>query len=148
MNPSTQYAQAPAPRVVKGSTQQIPRKEWSVFFDSFSRKHEGWLVSMELVAPELGDVVQVRDRPLAGITAELHRGGRDSIVLMFGRATSELTHIIAKPTRVWLKQAADGADEALEIEATDAPTTLLRIRSPRRTEEVDGLLPGVGHHGR
>lgn len=142
MNPTTQYSQAPSPSMVKGSTQQIPRKEWSAFFDSFSRKHEGWLVSMELMSPELGDAVEVRDRPLAGITAELRRGGRDSIVLIFGRATTELTHTIAKPTRVWLKQAADGADEALEIEASDAPTTLLRFRSPRRTEEVDGVLPG------
>jgi len=141
VNPSTQPSQAPAPGAVKGSTQQIPRKEWSAFFDSFSRKHEGWLISMELMAPELGDLVEVRDRPLAGITAELRRGGSDSIVLIFGRAPSHLTHIIAKPTRVWLKQAADGADEALEIEAQDAPTALLRFRSPRRTEEVDGNFP-------
>ena len=122
----------------QGSTRQIPREEWTVFFDSFSRMHEGWLASLEVMAPELGDQVEIRNRPLAGITAELHRAGRDSIVLLFGPPPTHLTHFIKGPTRVWLKQTAEGADEALAIEAADAPTTLLRFRSSLRSEEVDG----------
>ncbi len=136
MSTLTQGTQASTPRADRGSTREVPREQWATFFDSFSRQHEGWLVSMELMAPELGDQVEVRDR-LAGITAEL-RAGRDAIIMLFGRAPSHLTHIINAPTRVWLKQTAEGADEALEIEAAESPTALLRFRSPRLTVEVDG----------
>ncbi|MGH9601842.1 MAG: DUF5335 family protein [Terriglobales bacterium] len=124
----------------KGKTRQIPRAEWRTFFDSFSRQHEGWLASLELLAPDLGALTEVYNRPLAGITAELHRSGRDSITIIFGRIPSELTHIVSEPTRVWLKQTAEGADDALEIESAQGPTALLRFRSPRLSEEVDGMI--------
>lgn len=129
MNPTLSIAKRAA-EPDQGSTRRIPRAEWSSFFDSFSRLHKDGLVSMELMAPELGDAVEVHDRPLSGITAELSRGGRDSIVILLGPAPGHLTHIIQRPICVWLKQTADGTDEALEIEAANAPTTLLRFRSP------------------
>lgn len=124
----------------KGTTRQIPRSEWATFFDSFSRQHDGWLASLELLAPDLGALTEVHNRPLAGIAAELHRSGRDSITIIFGRIPSELTHIINQPTRVWLKQTAEGADDALEIESAEGPTALLRFRFPRLSEEVDGTI--------
>ena len=136
MNPTMSIAKQDAP-TDKGSTRRIPREEWVNFFDTFSRMHEGWMASLELMAPEMGDLVEIRNRPLAGITAELHRSGRNSIIVSFGRAPAHLTHIIQRPTRVWLKQTAQGDDEALEIEASDAPTTLLRLRSLAETEEAD-----------
>lgn len=124
----------------KGTTRQIPRSEWKAFFDAFSRQHDGWLASLELLAPDMGALMEVHNRPLAGIVAELHRAGRSSISIIFGRFPSELTHMIAEPTRVWLKQTAEGADDVLEIESADGPTALLRFRSPRLSEEVDGTV--------
>ena len=124
----------------KDTTRQIPRAEWTEFFNSFSRRHDGWLASLELLAPDMGALMEVHNRPLAGIVAELHRAGRNSITIIFGRFPSELTHMIAEPTRVWLKQTAQGADDVLEIECADGPTALLRFRSPRLSEEVDGMV--------
>ena len=36
------------------STQEIPRNQWNTFFDSFSRQHEGWLATLELLNTDLG----------------------------------------------------------------------------------------------
>jgi len=30
-------------------TQEIPEKEWTEFFDNFSRKHEGSLINLEIM---------------------------------------------------------------------------------------------------
>ncbi len=136
MNPTQSIVKQDA-QADKGTTRQIPREEWVNFFDTFTRIHEGWLASLEVMAPELGDLVEIRDRPLAGITAEMHRLGRDSIVIIFGRGPAHLTHMIQRPTRVWLKQTVQGDDEALEIEAAEAPTTLLRFRSFARAAGAD-----------
>jgi hypothetical protein len=41
-------------------TKEIPRNEWREFFDIFSRQHEGWLVTPEIlgaVLPEMVDAV-------------------------------------------------------------------------------------------
>ncbi len=142
MNAVKDTAPEPArqPAVSEELTREVPRGEWPVFFDMFSRQHQAWLVTVELIGPEIGAQIEVRNRPLGGITAELRPGHEDSISLCFGTIPSELTHIITHPTRVWLKQTISGADEALEIECDGGPTTLLRFRSPMLLEMVDDFL--------
>ena len=34
-------------------TKETPKNEWPEFFDSFSRKHEGWLVNVEILGRAL-----------------------------------------------------------------------------------------------
>lgn len=126
--------------VSEALTREVPREEWPAFFDMFSRQHQAWLVTVELFGPEIGAQVEVRDRPLGGITAELRQGREDSIALFFGTIPSDLTHTVTRPTRVWLKQTVSGANEALEIECASGPTTLLRFRSPLLLEMVDDVL--------
>ncbi|HSA92012.1 MAG TPA: DUF5335 family protein [Terriglobales bacterium] len=121
-------------------TREVPRQEWPAFFQMFSRQHQAWLVTVELFGREIGAQVEVQDRPLGGITAELRRDRGDSIVLSFGTIPSDLTHIVRRPTRVWLKQTISGADQALEIECESGPTTLVRFRSPMLLETVDDFL--------
>lgn len=121
-------------------TREVSREEWPRFFEMFSRQHQAWLVTVELFGPEIGAQVEITNRPLGGITAELHPGREDAITLFFGTIPSDLTHIVSRPTRVWLKQTASGVDEALEIECAAGPTTLLRFRSPMPLEMVDDVL--------
>ena len=45
-------------------TQDIPRTEWPAFLDTFSRQHEGWLTTVEIVTTGLGVHREVRDKPL------------------------------------------------------------------------------------
>jgi len=120
-------------------TSRIPKEQWGTFFESFSSRHRGWLVTVEVLSPEFGDQVEVRNLPLEGITAELDHPGDEMLEIAAGiRRDQHVTKSISDPQEVWLKQTEEGADEAIEIEGkTDK--VLVRFRSPALTELVDGL---------
>lgn len=47
---------------------------------------------------------------------------------MFDSVNGEhVTHMVNKPTRVWVQRAPDNTDEALEIESADGTRTLVRF---------------------
>jgi hypothetical protein len=122
------------------STREVQRDEWREFFDSFSQQHQGWLVTIEMLGPDLGDQVEARQLPLEGITVESGDGGDTQIEIIAGHnPDSHISHTVTSPKRVWLKQTEEGADEALEIESADS-VVLLRFRSALRSEMVDGII--------
>ena len=120
-------------------TREIQRNEWGTFFDSFSNRHRGWLVVLEIMDPQIGDQTEARDLPLVGITAELNGGGPDQIeIILGGQSDSHVSDTVVGPKEVWLKSNDDGADEVLEIKGENK-TVLIRFRSAIRPELVDGL---------
>ena len=121
-------------------TQEIPKKEWTEFFDNFSRKHEGWLVSLEIFGPEIGAQVEERELALEGITAALDQTEGNTIMIMTGiKPNDHITHSVTGPTSVSLEQTDEGADAALAIKSGDGLTTLLRFRSAVLPEMVDAV---------
>jgi hypothetical protein len=122
-------------------TQEIPRSEWQAFFDTFSRQHEGWLATLEVLGSDVGAQVEGRDLPLAGVS--LSSGGDEVETISIDLGTTPDTHVghtINHPTGVWLERTEEGANAALEIEATDGAKTLLRFRSAMPPEFVDGVV--------
>ena len=120
---------------------EIPRHEWVEFFDSFSRQHEGWLVTVEVLGAEIGAQVEAQELPLHGITAELKGGDEDTIsVILGGEPTGHVTHSVTGPKHVRIEQTEDGADMTLQIESGDGVTTLVRFRSAMLPEMVDGVV--------
>ena len=100
-------------------TQEISRDEWRTFFDSFSRQHEGWLATLELLGDEIGAQQQGRELALAGVS--LASGGEEPEAISIGLGITpdeRVSHAITQPTRVWL----------------------LRFRSPMPAEFVDGVV--------
>lgn len=121
-------------------TKEIPKNEWTEFFDSFSRKHEGWLVNLEIFGPEIGAQVEQRQLALEGITDEWDEVEGNTIIIMTGvKPDDHITHSITHPTAVSLEQTDEGADAALAIKSDDGNTTLLRFRSAMLPEMVDAL---------
>lgn len=121
-------------------TQEIPSYEWARFFDEFSRRHRGWLVTIEILGLDIGDQVQARNLPLEGITVDPNEVGEDQITIIAGdRPDARISRTIAAPSRVWIKQTDEGADEALEIESFNG-AVLVRFRSAALPEMVDGIL--------
>jgi hypothetical protein len=119
---------------------EIPRDEWVEFLDSFSRQHEGWLVTVEVFGAEIGAQVEAEEMALEGITADL-KGGEDAISIILGKRSAEhVTHNITQPTHVRIEQAENGADMALQIESRVGVTTLVRLRSAMLPEMVDGIV--------
>lgn len=121
-------------------TREIPKNEWTKFFDSFSRKHEGWLVNLEIFGPEIGAQVEQQHLALEGITDEWDEVGGNTIMIMTGaKPDDHITHSITHPTAVSLEQTDEGADAALAIKSNDGTTTLLRFRSAVLPELVDAV---------
>ena len=121
-------------------TKEIPKDEWTEFFDSFSRQHEGWLVNLEIFGPEIGAQVEERELALEGITNEWDETEGNTIMIMTGiKPDDHITHSIARPTQVSLEQTDEGADAALAIKSGDGTTTLLRFRAAVLPEMVDAV---------
>jgi hypothetical protein len=120
-------------------TREIKRTEWVGFFDSFSNMHRGWLVTLEIMDPEIGDQTEARDLPFYGITAELSEHRPDQIeIAVGGQSDRHVSGTVVNPREVWLKSSNEGADEALEIKG-ESKTVLVRFRSAILPELVDGL---------
>jgi Family of unknown function (DUF5335) len=120
-------------------TREIAPESWREFFDSFSRIHDGWLATVEVLG-RLGAQVEAEDLPLRGVTAD-REGNGTAITILLGDPDGEVTHRVNHPTHVRLEQTEEGADVALQIESEEGETTLLRFRSAVLPEMVDGMLP-------
>ena len=122
------------------ATQSIPREQWSNFFDLFSRQHEGWLATLEVLANDMGAQEEARELPLSGVSLSSAKD-EDSIALMLGKEPGDhITHIVQEPEQVWVERTSEGVNSALEIESKDQTKTLLRFRSPVLPELVDGVI--------
>ena len=110
-------------------TRQIPREEWTKFFDNMSRRQEGWEVSLEVFNPDIGDQIEGRNMFLAGMAAEVTERGDKIEIMMAGTPSNHVTHIIAAPTQVDLQQTDLGIDAAIRINAADGTTNLLHLRT-------------------
>ena len=123
-------------------TTEIPREEWRRFLDEFSRRHAGWLVTIEVNDPREGRSELARDVPLSGVSAELH-GRAPEIESLAGPRGREINPRIAAPSRLTLSRTPGGADEGVEMESADGTRTLVRFRTPALPETVDGLVSEI-----
>ena len=121
----------------------IARTEWQSFLDGFSRRHEGWLVTLEVFQPKIGAQVEEHDRALEGLTAELGNGngGKDKIeIVIGGEPRQHVTHTVLDPVEVSLKHTEDGANHALAIKSANHAMTLLCFRPAQQPEMVDAVV--------
>jgi Family of unknown function (DUF5335) len=122
-------------------TKEIAKNEWPEFFDNFSRKHEGWLVTVEIFGSDIGAQVEEGELAFEGIVDEWDEIQGNQIMIMIGaKPDDHITHSISRPTLVSLEQTDEGADAALAIKSEDGTTALLRFRSPMLPEMVDALV--------
>lgn len=117
----------------------VPRSEWYGFFEEFSRRHEGWLVTVRVLDAKFGSQVEARDLPLEGIVSRADTSGPISLHLG-DSTTSNLEHEIEKPKQVWVELSEAGVEEALGVVADDGKKTIVEFRAPSLPENVDGIL--------
>lgn len=119
--------------------EEIPREQWSGFFDSFSRRHEGWRARIELLEASSG--AQRGELSFEGISVNSNDGDPQWIVISLATSPVEhVTHMIDHPKRVWVQQNDERAKAALEIESAGEARTLLRFHSPMLPELVDEIM--------
>jgi len=118
------------------SIRDIARESWRDELDTFSRQHEGWLVSLTTKGPS-GDVaVEAHDLPLEGVSVASPQS-RD-IAISVGDRSSHLTHEVRDAAAVRIDETAEQAERALIIAGNDGTTTRIEFRSPMRGDQVDG----------
>jgi hypothetical protein len=118
------------------TTREIPPESWAEFFDAFSRRHQGWLVDVDILGP-LGAQHEARQLPLQGISAD-HANKDISIALAPPGKIVE--HFVLHPVSVRVEEEK-GAEGAIQIQSSDGVTTLVSFRSAIAPENVDGWLP-------
>lgn len=118
------------------TTSEIARCDWRRALDEFNAIHEGWLVSVQVLSPQIGAQPDIISLPLLGITLDDTATG--AIAIAAGTADNHIVHAIPAPTHVRLARVDHRADAALEIEAADGTHTIVTFRSVVAPELVDG----------
>ena len=55
---------------------EIPKQEWTRFFDMFSGRHEGWRVTVRIFSGYTGSCLEAREMLSMGITADMKNRNR------------------------------------------------------------------------
>jgi hypothetical protein len=109
------------------------------YVDAFSRRHDGWLVS---VAVEKGSSPRryvAREVPLRGVVAELEEDC-SSMMVFTGDTKPHATHFVGHASGLEIEETREGADAALTITDESGMRTILEFRFPTRPELVDGAV--------
>jgi hypothetical protein len=120
------------------ATREMVREEWPELFERFTRQHQGWLCTLEVIGPAIGAQVEARDLPFAGISADAGPSAPPIRIALGNLGAAHVSHAVDAPSHVYLKQSDDGADEALEIES-EGLKTLLTFRVAASPETVDDV---------
>ena len=121
-------------------TRDIPREQLVRFFDDFSKNHEGWIVTLEVLGSDIGDQEEANRLPLVGISADVKAGENRIEIIVGGRPDADVTRFINWPKHVWVKESSKPGDEAIEVESEDGIKTLLNFQRVR-PEETERQLP-------
>jgi Family of unknown function (DUF5335) len=89
------------------STREVTRNDWTNFFDVFSKQHEGWIASLEILGDQIGAQAEAVELPFEGISVS----GEDepqSLIINLGRtAEDHVSHTVERPQHVWLRQTEE-----------------------------------------
>ena len=121
-------------------TREIPREQWIRYFDDFSKNHEGWIVTLEVLGADIGDQEEANNLPLVGISADVKARENRVEIIIGGRPDVDVTRFIERPKHIWVKEPRVPGDEAMEIESEDGIKTILNFHRIR-PEETERQLP-------
>jgi hypothetical protein len=122
---------------------EIRREDWIDQLNAFTIAHEGWLVSLDVFAGEIGAQHEITNLPLLGVSADRVNHDGTIAVSVARSAVDHFTHIVRRVERIHVEQADDGSTAALLIESLDGTRTVLQLRAPMsRTRDLD---PPISH---
>lgn len=118
-------------------TIDIPQRDWGRTLEEFSLSHDGSIVTLEVLWPDIGAQAQINALPLLAISADM-KDPEPAIVIDAGNRDGEhVSHVIDSPIRVRLTRTDDGQDAAIEIESESGVTNILRLHAnPAQPEHL------------
>ena len=110
------------------ATQQIAREQWDEFLAAFSAHNQTREIVVDMESRDLGAQRLIDRKPLLGIEPDLKEDHDPTITVIAGDKEggepAALTHRVANPRAVWIKEDAEGRAEALDIETEDGRTII------------------------
>jgi hypothetical protein len=114
------------------NTQEIPKEQWLSTFNRLSRLYQGWGLTIELLAGELGDqpLAKGEQVPLQGLSVEAKGGSAaGDILIEVGDANIPYeVHRIERPRVVRVAETQPGEETDIEVESEDGAVQIIRIR--------------------
>jgi hypothetical protein len=111
-------------------SEQIPPSSWHEALESLTKEHDGDLVTIEVLALDLGDEYEAERVPFAYIEYDRHDdalnvavGGRD------GHYPVVLRHTVEHPQRVVISPPVPGQETTVDVTAADGVQTLISFHS-------------------
>lgn len=121
-------------------TYEIPRSEWRAFSEMFSRQHEGWLTTLEVLSLEIGGQQEATDLPFQSINADLKGSDPDAIQITVGSSPQDkVTRIVNGVAKFSYERSDTGEHEGLEILTATGERTVLRFRAAHFPEALDRI---------
>ncbi len=119
------------------ASKEIPRSEWARFFEAFTRQHEGWFATLELVGREAAP--EIEEMPLRLISIAPAHDDPEAVTVTLGDSVSRVEHTVYDAERVTYEEDFEGRHRGLDIEAADGERTLVHFRTPMAPESPGGL---------
>jgi len=113
------------------TTTEIARYDWVSFFDSLTHLHVDEPVRIEVLRPDIGAQLEVKDLPLDGITAEVKGPGASITIAAGSDPERHISHVISDPVSVRVARDGAGYDDTLEIVDADRTITLVYFDAPK-----------------
>lgn len=114
-------------------SEEIPRSQWSSYLKAFSGQHRDWLAILDISGG-------TRDLPvLSGALHGLEMDGDGVSIVLADSRKQEIDTRVEKIERVRVRRTAEGAESAVEFDASTEHATL-RLRTPMPPEMVDGVV--------
>ena len=107
-------------------SEEIPPSSWYESLESLTKQRQGDVVTIEVIALDLGDEYEAEEVPFAYIEYDRHDdalnvavGGRD------GRYPVVLRHTVEHPQRVAVSTPAPGGESTVDVTGADGVQTLI-----------------------
>ena len=107
-------------------SEEIPRSSWYDSLEDLTKQRQGDVVTIEVLALDLGDEYEAEEVPFAYIEYDPHDdainvavGGRD------GRYPVVLRHTVEHPQRVVVSAPEPGGESTLDVTGADGVQTLV-----------------------
>ena len=109
-------------------SREIAPQEWKRFFDETSRHYRGRRVDLFCTESGRHPHALAREIPFIGCTFESGGSTLPSLVVRAGDENPHsVTHVVPKPKRVWMRQIANGGDNAMRIESADGSCLVIKF---------------------
>lgn len=112
-------------------TQEIPKSQWTKFFNEFSRTHLGQQTNLWVCSSDAGLAREAVGLPLIGVCCDKTSSGHQRIDIIIGDSTqANVTHQVQKPTSVRIATSSTGRESTLEIKSQDGTIAFVRLQLP------------------